>query len=195
MWRGWSVRRITVAITNRISINEWINSDKQRISTHFYSNKHHALRLRDTSRMCVQCRAHNRLEMYCEQLARTALRYTNFLVRFRSSQARFHSDLGSKVISSTFSRDWRELFSISVAVSKILRFKHARLRFWKWDRGRFLTFFDNQNEYSKKLSSVPRQCLCGEYTTKTGLTDSHNFKKHTAEIWTVYQLYLCACVK
>ena len=119
--------------------------------------------------MCVWRHAHNLLKMYCEQLARTTLRYVNFLVRFRSSQARFHSDLGNKVISSTFSRDWRELFSISIAVSKILRFKHAGLRFWKQDWGRFPTFFDNQNEYSKKLSSVPRQCL--------GLTDSHNFKK------------------
>ena len=145
--------------------------------------------------MCVWRHAHNQLKMYCEQLARTTLWYVNFLVRFRSSQARFHSDLGNKVISSTFSRDWRELFSISVAVSKILRFKHAELKFWKWDWGHFPTFFWQPERIFKKLSSVPRQCLCGEYTTKTGLTDSHNFKKCTAKIWTVYRLYLCARVK
>ena len=46
----------------------------------------------------------------------------------------------------------------------------------------FSNFFDNQNDYSKKLSSVPRQYLCGEYTRKTGLTDAHNFKKLTAKI-------------
>ena len=32
---------------------------------------------------------------------------------------------------------------------------------------RFSNFFDNQNDYSKKFSSVPRQYLCGEYTRKT----------------------------
>ena len=42
---------------------------------------------------------------------------------------------------------------------------------------RFSNFFDNQNDSSKKLSSVPRQYLCGEYTRKAGLTDAHNFKK------------------
>ena len=47
---------------------------------------------------------------------------------------------------------------------------------------RFSNFFDNQNDYSKKLSSVPRQYLCGEYTRKTGLTDAHNFKKLMTKI-------------
>ena len=60
---------------------------------------------------------------------------------------------------------------------------------------RFSNFFDNQNDYSKKLSSVPRQYLCGEYTRKAGLKDAHNFKKLTAKIWTVYLLYLCARVR
>ena len=40
---------------------------------------------------------------------------------------------------------------------------------------RFSNFFDNQNDYSKKLLSVPRQYLCGEYTRKTGFTDAHTF--------------------
>ena len=128
----------------------WAFSDSHFLHVHF-----DPLRLRDTGRMCVRRRAHNRLKMCCEQLARTALWYVNFLVWFRSSQARFHSDLGNKVISGTFSRDWRELFSISVMVSKIFRFKHVGLRFWKWDRGRFLTFFDNQNEYLKKALFSP----------------------------------------
>ena len=34
----------------------------------------------------------------------------------------------------------------------------------------------------KKLSSIPQQYLCGEYTRKTGLTDAHNFKKLAAKI-------------
>ena len=33
---------------------------------------------------------------------------------------------------------------------------------------RFTNFFDNQNDYSKKLLSVPQQYLYGEYTRKTG---------------------------
>ena len=48
---------------------------------------------------------------------------------------------------------------------------------------RFLFFFfDNQNDYSKKLSSVPWQYLCSEYTRQTGLTDAHNFKKLMTKI-------------
>ena len=40
----------------------------------------------------------------------------------------------------------------------------------------FCNFFNNQNDYSEKFSSVPWQYLCGEYTRKTGLKDPHNFK-------------------
>ena len=47
---------------------------------------------------------------------------------------------------------------------------------------RFSNFFNNQNDYSKKLLLVPRQYLCWEYTRKTGLTDVHNFKKLVAKI-------------
>ena len=59
----------------------------------------------------------------------------------------------------------------------------------------FSNFFYSQKDYSKKLSSVPRQYLCGEYTRNTGFTDPHNFKKLTAKIWTVCLLYLCTCVR
>ena len=89
------------------------------------------LRLRDTGRMDTRRCTHNRLIMYCDLWRRTALRYTIFLIWFRSSQARFHSNMGKKVISITFSRDWRELLVVSVTVSKILRSKHTRLRFWR----------------------------------------------------------------
>ena len=54
----------------------------------------------------------------------------------------------------------------------------------------FSNFFNNQNNYSKKLSSVPRQYLWDEHTRKTGLTDAHNFKNLAAKIWSVYLLYL-----
>ena len=60
---------------------------------------------------------------------------------------------------------------------------------------RFSNFFQQPEWLLKKLSSVPRQCLCGEYTRKAGLTDAHNFKKLTAKIWTVYLLYLCTGVR
>ena len=156
-----------------------------------------SLWLRNTGRMGVrrQLEKETSWKYITSCWRRTALWYTIFLVRFRSSQVRFHSDLGNKVISSTFSRDRRELFVIPFVVSKILRFKQTVSNKVSEVRSRrFPTFFDNQNEYSKKLSSVPQQCLCGEYTTKTGLTDSHNFKKHMAKIWTVYWLYLCAHV-
>ena len=88
---------------------------------------------------------------------RTALRYTCtiFLVWFRSSQTRFHSDLGNKVISGTFSRDWRELFAISFAVSKILRFKHAGLRFWRRDRDVFPLFSTTSSNIQKKALFSP----------------------------------------
>ena len=46
----------------------------------------------------------------------------------------------------------------------------------------FSNFFNNQNDYSKKLSSVPRQYLCGEYTRKADLKDGHNLKKLMAKI-------------
>ena len=46
----------------------------------------------------------------------------------------------------------------------------------------FSNFFDSQNDYSKKLLSVPQQYLCGEYTRKTGSTDPHIFKKFMAKI-------------
>ena len=81
------------------------------------------LRLWDTGCMDTRHCTHNRLIMYCDLWQRTALRYTIFLIWFRSSQARFHSNLGNKVISITFSRDWRELLAVSVTVSKILHFK------------------------------------------------------------------------
>ena len=48
--------------------------------------------------------------------------------------------------------------------------------------GRFSNFFDNQNDYSKRLLSVPQQYLCGEYTRKRSLADAHNFKKLMAKI-------------
>ena len=67
-------------------------------------------------------------------------------------------------------------------VFKILHFKHARLRILEVRLRRFSNFFDSQNDYSKKLLSVPWQYLCGEYIEKTGLTDAHNFKKLTAKI-------------
>ena len=46
----------------------------------------------------------------------------------------------------------------------------------------FSNFIDYQNDYSKKLSSVPQWYLCSEYTRKTGLTNAHNFKKLTTKI-------------
>ena len=125
---------------------------------------------------------------------RTALRYTIFLARFRSSQARFHSNLGNKVNSITFSRDWRELFAISVTVSKIhpcTPFQARKTEILEVRPRCFSNFFNNQSDYSKKLSSVPRQYLCGEYNRKTDLTDAYNFKKLAVKIWTVYLLYLC----
>ena len=70
------------------------------------------LRLRDTGCMDMRCCTHNQLIMYCDLWRRTALWYTIFLIRFRSSQMRFHSNLGNKVISITFLRDWRELLAI-----------------------------------------------------------------------------------
>ena len=67
------------------------------------------LRLRDTGRMDMRRCTHNRLIMYCNLWWRTALRYIIFLIRFRSSQARFHSNLDNKVIFITFLRDWRRV--------------------------------------------------------------------------------------
>ena len=44
-----------------------------------------------------------------------------------------------------------------------------------------LCFFRQPEQLFKKLSPVPRQHLCGEYTRKTGLTDAHNFEKLAAK--------------
>ena len=107
------------------------------LCTQCFAEKQAPLRLWDTGCMGAWRRAQNRLKIYCEQLAKNCSTVYYFLVWFRSSQARFHSDLGNKVISSTFSREWRELFAISFVVSKILRFKHAGLRFQRWDRDIF----------------------------------------------------------
>ena len=85
---------------------QWCKSFQVRVSM--------CLRLRDTGHMDTRCCVHNRLKMYCEQLARTCSTVYYFLARFRSSQVRFHSNLGNKAISITFSRDWWELFAISV---------------------------------------------------------------------------------
>ena len=96
--------------------------------------QHDVLRLQDTGHMHMWRCAHTCVTSWkciVSSWQRTALRYTILLTRFRSSRVRFHSYLGNKVISITSSRDWRELFAISVMVSKILCFKHARLRFWR----------------------------------------------------------------
>ena len=53
----------------------------------------------------------------------------------------------------------------------------------------FQIFSTTRTIIQKKLSSVPRQYLCGEYTRKTGLTDAHNFKK----LMTKFELYTCTC--
>ena len=124
-----------------------------------------------------------------------ALRYTIFLAQFRSPQARFHSNLGNKVISITFSRDRRELFCDIIYGFQDTLFQARKTEIFDVRSRCFSNFFDNQNDYSKKLSSVPQQYLCGEYTTKTSLTDAHNFKKLVAKIWTAYLLYLCARVR
>ena len=55
-------------------------------------------------------------------------------------------------------------------------FQAHKTEIWEVRPRGFLNFFDNQNDYSKKLSSAPRQYLCGEYTRKAGLKDAHNFK-------------------
>ena len=144
--------------------------------------------------MDMQRCAHNRQKMYCEQLTENCSTVYDFFAQFRSSRVRFHSSLGNKVISITFSRDWREFFCyISYGFQDTL-FQARKTEILEVRQRRFSNFFDNQNDYSKKLSSVSRQYLCVEYTRKTGLTDAHNFKKLAAKIWTVYLLHLCARV-
>ena len=61
---------------------------------------------------------------------------------------------------------------------------------------RFSNFFDNQNNYLKKLLSVPQHYLCGEYTRKTGLIDRHTTLKSLQRKFELYSylLYLCARV-
>ena len=97
---------------------------------------------------------------------------TILLVQFRSFQERFHSSPGNKLISITSSMDWQEFFAISVTFPRYC-FKHTGLRVRQTF---FQKFFDNQNKYLNKLSPVSRQCLCGEYTRKTGLTDTHKYR-------------------
>ena len=106
------------------------------------------LRLQDTGCMDMRCCAHNRLIMYCEQLAKNCSTVYFFL---RYSQVWFHSNLGSKVISITFSRDWRELLVVSVTVSKLLHFKHARLRFG----GKAETLFKSFQQPERLFKKVP----------------------------------------
>ena len=123
--------------------------------------------------MDMRCCAHKRLKIYCEQLAKNCSTVCHFPCM--TYQARFHSNLDNKVISITFSRDICYGFQDTPFQAHKTDILEVRLR-------RFSNFFDNQNDYSKKLSSVPQQYLCGEYTRKIGLTDAHNFKKLAAKI-------------
>ena len=111
------------------------------------------LRLWDTGCMNTRCCAHTGWICIVSSWRGPALQYYIFLAWFRSSQARFHSNLGNKVISDTFSRDWWELFTISATVSKMLHFKHARLRFWRYDQDAFLIFSTTRTIIQKALVS------------------------------------------
>ena len=81
-----------------------------------------------------------------------------------------------------------------IHVHCVLRFKHVhKTDILEVRPRRFSNFFDNQNDYSKKLSSVPRQYLCGEYTRKTGFTNAHNFKS-LQQKFKLYSCYISASV-
>lgn len=60
-----------------------------------------------------------------------------------------------------------KIYSVSNTWTEIWEVRLIRIR--------FPDFFDIQNKYSKKLSSVSWQSFCDEYTRKASLTDAPNF--------------------
>ena len=126
--------------------------------------------------------AHYRLKMYCEQLAKncSTVYYFSRTIWIFSGKISFKSGQQSNLYY-LLERLTRAFCDISYGFQDT-PFQARKTEILEVRSRRFSNFFDNQNNYSKKLSSVPRQYLCGEYTRKTGLTDAHNFKKLAAKI-------------
>ena len=134
------------------------------------------LRLWDTGRMDMRRCAYNWLKMYCEQLARTCstVYYFSRTIWIISGEISFQSRQQSNLYYLLKGLT-RAFCNISYGFQDT-PFQARKTEILEVRSRRFSNFFNIQNDYSKKLSSVPRQYLCGEYTRKTGLTGAHNFK-------------------
>ena len=126
--------------------------------------------------------AHNRQKMYCKQLVKNCSMVYDLshMIQIFLGEILFQSGQQSNLYYLL--EGLTRAFCNTSYGFQDTPFQARKTEILEVRSRRFSNFFDNQNDYSKKLSSVPRQYLCGEYTRKTGLTDAHNFKKLAAKI-------------